>query len=96
MVLDMGRGGPADRARAAEHGKGRGHGGWNRAPCGGLCKEKNKGDDSLGSRKRTSRDDDCDDKDHDKEMDDTASSHLKESKEAGKEVAGREEPMAKK
>jgi hypothetical protein len=61
-----------------------------------LWKEKNKDENSSGSRKRGSRDDDRDETAHDKELDDTASSPMKAEKEARKEVARTEEPKAKK
>lgn len=91
-----GAGGLADRGRTTERSRGRGRGVWTRTPRGGLWKEKNKDENSSGSRKRGSRDDDRDEIAHDKELDDTASSPMKVEKEAGKEVARTEEPKVKK
>lgn len=89
-------GGSVNRARTVERDRGRGHGGWTGVPRGGMWKEKNKDENSSGSRKRTSRDDDRDDKNHDKESDDTTISPLKAGKAVGKEVAENEEPPVKK
>ena len=65
-----GRGGGeiGERGRVMEHGRGRGRGGWIRAPWGGVWKEKTKDDNSSESCKRTSRDGEGDERDHDKEL----------------------------
>ena len=93
---DGGGRGSGERARVMERGRGRNRGGWTRAPREGVWKEKTKETNSSESRKRTSRDGEGDELDHDKELDDTASSPMKIGQKAGKEEAGREEFIAKK
>ena len=85
------------RARVLERGRGRGRGGWTRAPREGVWKEKTTDTNNSESRKRTSRDGEGGELNHGKELDDTTTSPMKEfGQAAGKEGARREESTAKK